>query len=104
MIQIYILFTIQMIYSLSCPPNSLHSLKKRSHKEKRSSYAPEAGVRYDGVYRIEKCWRKISVQVTPFSCTQLCECCFVVLCSAVHQLIILFIGNIMDILLSCLLG
>uniref|UniRef100_A0A0D3G277 RING-type E3 ubiquitin transferase n=1 Tax=Oryza barthii TaxID=65489 RepID=A0A0D3G277_9ORYZ len=34
----------------------------RSHKEKRSSYAPEAGVRYDGVYRIEKCWRKISVQ------------------------------------------
>uniref|UniRef100_A0A0D9WBQ9 RING-type E3 ubiquitin transferase n=1 Tax=Leersia perrieri TaxID=77586 RepID=A0A0D9WBQ9_9ORYZ len=36
----------------------------RSHKEKRSSYAPESGVRYDGVYRIEKCWRKISVQGT----------------------------------------
>ncbi|KAK4763620.1 hypothetical protein SAY87_013058 [Trapa incisa] len=34
----------------------------RSHKEKRSSYAPEAGVRYDGVYRIEKCWRKVGVQ------------------------------------------
>ncbi|XP_045822619.1 E3 ubiquitin-protein ligase ORTHRUS 2-like [Trifolium pratense] len=34
----------------------------RSHKEKRSSYAPEAGVRYDGVYRIEKCWRKIGIQ------------------------------------------
>ncbi|KAG8084671.1 hypothetical protein GUJ93_ZPchr0010g8847 [Zizania palustris] len=34
----------------------------RSHKEKRSSYAPEDGVRYDGVYRIEKCWRKIGVQ------------------------------------------
>ncbi|XP_024023698.1 E3 ubiquitin-protein ligase ORTHRUS 2 [Morus notabilis] len=30
----------------------------RSHKEKRSAYAPETGVRYDGVYRIEKCWRK----------------------------------------------
>ncbi|KAL5733853.1 hypothetical protein ACOSP7_031714 [Xanthoceras sorbifolium] len=30
----------------------------RSHKEKRSSYAPETGVRYDGIYRIEKCWRK----------------------------------------------
>lgn len=32
----------------------------RSHKEKRSAYAPtsEEGVRYDGVYRIEKCWRK----------------------------------------------
>ncbi|KAL8139196.1 hypothetical protein V2J09_005197 [Rumex salicifolius] len=29
----------------------------RSHKEKRSNYAPEEGVRYDGVYRIEKCWR-----------------------------------------------
>ncbi|KAH9763629.1 E3 ubiquitin-protein ligase ORTHRUS 2 [Citrus sinensis] len=35
----------------------------RSHKEKRSSYAPEKGVRYDGVYRIEKCWRKIGIQV-----------------------------------------
>ncbi|PON37625.1 Cdk-activating kinase assembly factor [Parasponia andersonii] len=30
----------------------------RSHKEKRSAYAPETGVRYDGIYRIEKCWRK----------------------------------------------
>ncbi|GFP83061.1 E3 ubiquitin-protein ligase orthrus 2 [Phtheirospermum japonicum] len=26
----------------------------RSHKEKRSSYAPQEGVRYDGIYRIEK--------------------------------------------------
>ncbi|XP_061344128.1 E3 ubiquitin-protein ligase ORTHRUS 2-like [Gastrolobium bilobum] len=34
----------------------------RSHKEKRSSYAPESGVRYDGVYRIEKCWRKDGIQ------------------------------------------
>lgn len=34
----------------------------RSHKEKRSSYAPENGVRYDGIYRIEKCWRKKGVQ------------------------------------------
>ncbi|XP_050219501.1 E3 ubiquitin-protein ligase ORTHRUS 2 [Mercurialis annua] len=34
----------------------------RSHKEKRSSYPPEKGVRYDGVYRIEKCWRKVGVQ------------------------------------------
>ncbi|PIA36937.1 hypothetical protein AQUCO_03200117v1 [Aquilegia coerulea] len=34
----------------------------RSHKEKRSSYAPEKGVRYDGVYRIEKCWHKVGVQ------------------------------------------
>jgi E3 ubiquitin-protein ligase UHRF1 len=43
----------------------------RSHKEKRSSYAPEATtddegnvvgcVRYDGIYRIEKCWRKPGV-------------------------------------------
>lgn len=32
----------------------------RSHKEKRSSYAPgiETPVRYDGIYRIAKCWRK----------------------------------------------
>ncbi|CAJ2636516.1 unnamed protein product [Trifolium pratense] len=34
----------------------------RSHKEKCSSYAPEEGVRYDGVYRIEKCWRKVGIQ------------------------------------------
>ncbi|KAK9934254.1 hypothetical protein M0R45_021406 [Rubus argutus] len=35
----------------------------RSHKEKRSSYAPSEGVlRYDGVYRIEKCWRKKGTQ------------------------------------------
>ncbi|KAJ7962104.1 E3 ubiquitin-protein ligase ORTHRUS 2-like [Quillaja saponaria] len=34
----------------------------RSHKEKRSSYAPEKGLRYDGIYRIEKCWRKVGVQ------------------------------------------
>ncbi|CAN6344761.1 unnamed protein product [Urochloa humidicola] len=34
----------------------------RSHKEKRSSYAPESGLRYDGIYRIEKCWRKIGIQ------------------------------------------
>ncbi|KAJ7957167.1 E3 ubiquitin-protein ligase ORTHRUS 2-like [Quillaja saponaria] len=34
----------------------------RSHKEKRSSYAPEEGLRYDGVYRIEKCWQKVGVQ------------------------------------------
>ncbi|KAI5396462.1 hypothetical protein KIW84_062615 [Lathyrus oleraceus] len=35
----------------------------RSHTKKRSSYAPKAGVRYDGVYRIEKWWRKIGKQV-----------------------------------------
>ncbi|KAK1259641.1 E3 ubiquitin-protein ligase ORTHRUS 2 [Acorus gramineus] len=34
----------------------------RSHKEKRSSYAPESGVRYDGIYRIERCWRKAGTQ------------------------------------------
>ncbi|KAK9039782.1 hypothetical protein V6N11_014972 [Hibiscus sabdariffa] len=38
------------------------SCKHGSHKEKRSSYAPEKGVRYDGVYRIEKCWRKVGIQ------------------------------------------
>ncbi|GAB2272016.1 hypothetical protein Dimus_006840 [Dionaea muscipula] len=30
----------------------------RSRKDRRSHYAPESGVRYDGIYRIEKCWRK----------------------------------------------
>lgn len=35
----------------------------RSYKEKRSSYAPENGLRYDGIYRVEKCWRKEGKQV-----------------------------------------
>lgn len=34
----------------------------RSHKEKRSAYAPEKGLRYDGIYRIERCWRKVGMQ------------------------------------------
>ncbi|XP_028787017.1 E3 ubiquitin-protein ligase ORTHRUS 2-like [Neltuma alba] len=34
----------------------------RSHKDKHSSYAPEKGLRYDGVYRIEKCWQKLGLQ------------------------------------------
>lgn len=34
----------------------------RSFKEKRSSYAPETGVRYDGIYRIEKCWQIAGLQ------------------------------------------
>ncbi|KAF7135504.1 hypothetical protein RHSIM_Rhsim08G0197800 [Rhododendron simsii] len=34
----------------------------RSHKDKHSSYAPETGVRYDGIYRIEKCWQKVGKQ------------------------------------------
>ena len=36
----------------------------RSHKEKRSAYAPttEQPVRYDGVYRIVKCWRRKGAQ------------------------------------------
>ncbi|CAA7042239.1 unnamed protein product [Microthlaspi erraticum] len=33
----------------------------RSFKEP-SSYAPETGYRYDGVYRVEKCWIKVGIQ------------------------------------------
>jgi E3 ubiquitin-protein ligase UHRF1 len=35
-----------------------------SYKEKRSNYAPpvETPVRYDGVYRILRCWRKKGAQ------------------------------------------
>ncbi|KAL5979603.1 E3 ubiquitin-protein ligase ORTHRUS 2 [Asimina triloba] len=46
------------------PTNQPFALKIvfESHKEKRSSYAPETGVRYDGIYRIEKCWRKVGIQ------------------------------------------
>lgn len=34
----------------------------RSEKDKRSPYAPEKGYRYDGIYRLEKCWRKVGKQ------------------------------------------
>ncbi|GLT39917.1 hypothetical protein SLA2020_140830 [Shorea laevis] len=35
----------------------------RSHKEKRSCYAPDGkGLRYDGIYRIEMCWRTTGAQ------------------------------------------
>ncbi|KAG1370212.1 E3 ubiquitin-protein ligase ORTHRUS 2 [Cocos nucifera] len=43
----------------------------RSCKEKRSSYAPESGVRYDGIYRVEKCWKKIGNQGTFMVCRYL---------------------------------
>ncbi|XLS78531.1 hypothetical protein HN51_062756 [Arachis hypogaea] len=39
-----------------------------SHEEKRSAYAPQFGVRYDEVYRIEKCWRKKGIQSLLASC------------------------------------
>ncbi|EOY22658.1 PREDICTED: E3 ubiquitin-protein ligase ORTHRUS 2 isoform X1 [Theobroma cacao] len=34
----------------------------RSFKDKHSSYAPEKGLRYDGIYRVEKCWLNVGVQ------------------------------------------
>ncbi|KAF8086101.1 hypothetical protein N665_0635s0031 [Sinapis alba] len=34
----------------------------RSYKDEKSAYSPDAGVRYDGVYRIEMCWLKVGVQ------------------------------------------
>lgn len=50
-------------YHLVCELTFDYTILQRSHKEKRCSYAPESGVRYDGVYRIENCWIKIGVQV-----------------------------------------
>lgn len=43
---------------------SLHVLLLSTPQEKRSSYAPpaEEPVRYDGVYRILRCWRKKGIQ------------------------------------------
>ncbi|KAI3759564.1 hypothetical protein L6452_07463 [Arctium lappa] len=34
----------------------------RAYKNKRSVYSPQEGYRYDGIYRIERCWRKLGVQ------------------------------------------
>ncbi|PPR98127.1 hypothetical protein GOBAR_AA22546 [Gossypium barbadense] len=34
----------------------------RCAKDKHSSYAPVKGLRYDGIYRVEKCWRNVGVQ------------------------------------------
>ncbi|KAH9613631.1 hypothetical protein KSS87_019946 [Heliosperma pusillum] len=42
--------------------NKEQSSDQKSYKEKRSNYAPETGVRYDGIYRIEKCWLKLRDQ------------------------------------------
>ncbi|KAI5396478.1 hypothetical protein KIW84_062622 [Lathyrus oleraceus] len=53
------------LYSGSCGNDlsgNKRTNKNQSHTKKRSSYAPKAGVRYDGVYRIEKWWRKIRKQ------------------------------------------
>jgi hypothetical protein len=52
----------------------------RSFKEKRSSYAPsiETPVRYDGIYRILRCWRKKGAQgflMCRWDCTSLQDSC-----------------------------
>lgn len=49
-----------VLLSIAAPP-SLHN-----PQEKRSSYAPtvETPVRYDGIYRIVKCWRTKGKQVS----------------------------------------
>ncbi|PIA29031.1 hypothetical protein AQUCO_06300001v1 [Aquilegia coerulea] len=43
----------------------------RSYKMKGSVNVPNKGVRYDGVYRIEKCWRKIGEQAKYKVCRHL---------------------------------
>ncbi|WVZ03543.1 hypothetical protein V8G54_024349 [Vigna mungo] len=46
--------------------NKSHSFDQQFEKYnlalQRSSYAPETGVRYDGIYRIEKCWQIAGLQ------------------------------------------
>lgn len=48
---------LNMALRLSCE-QGLPIRVVRSHKERDSSYAPQEGVRYDGIYKIAKCWRK----------------------------------------------
>ena len=57
----------------------------RSFKEKRSAYAPteDTPVRYDGIYRIARCWRTKGKQVG--GCGRACVrvsagACFAMLC------------------------
>ena len=38
----------------------------RSRKDKKSSYAPRRRYRYDGIYRIEKCWQVAGQQVNRY--------------------------------------
>ena len=48
------------LISFVCAHRLCLSVQVRSHKEKRSAYAPpdkEDGLRYDGVYKIVACWR-----------------------------------------------
>lgn len=35
----------------------------RLQRKKLPSYAPKSGIRYDGIYRIEKCWMKVCNEV-----------------------------------------
>ncbi|CAN8321824.1 unnamed protein product [Cochlearia groenlandica] len=43
----------------------------RAHKAKHSAYAPQEGIRYDGIYRVEKCWIKVGIQGTYKVCRYL---------------------------------
>ena len=50
----------------------------RSHKEKKSAHAPDPAnpmVRYDGIYRIEKCWRKRGLNQPKLMCRYLIVRC-----------------------------
>ena len=40
--------------------------KTQASKDKRSSYASQRGYRYDGIYRIEKCWQVAGQQVNRY--------------------------------------
>jgi len=40
--------------------------KTQASMDKRSSYATQRGYRYDGIYRIEKCWQAAGRQVNRY--------------------------------------
>ncbi|KAK1373260.1 hypothetical protein POM88_029453 [Heracleum sosnowskyi] len=42
----------------SCSHSNMN-LYDRLQRKKLPSYAPKSGIRYDGIYRIEKCWLKV---------------------------------------------
>jgi len=61
----HILYTILFLYLCIFLYVDMHT-KTQASKDKRSSYASQRGYRYDGIYRIEKCWQVAGQQVNRY--------------------------------------
>ncbi|KAE8670895.1 ERF115 protein [Hibiscus syriacus] len=58
-----LLYSGRSLFESLMPDVSTVFPKTWSYKDKQSSYAPVKGLCYDRIYRVEKCWRSVGVQV-----------------------------------------